>query len=148
MRANQTIDSKAAEPGQYRLSYKLTDAKQHTIEGGYVFIVRSAFALVRMKGRGGKKDKADLPTAENVHQVVQRVTPEAQVVYIDNDPVVLAHGRALLEENENCRFVAQDIALIKPGVLRRLILASSGPQIAAGMHGWAAGHRRRRRTRG
>lgn len=50
-----------------------------------------------------------LPTAENVHQVVQRVTPESQVVYVDNDPVVLAHGRALLEENENCRFVAEDI---------------------------------------
>jgi alpha-2-macroglobulin len=31
---------KAAESGQYRLSYKLTDAKQHTIEGGYVFVVR------------------------------------------------------------------------------------------------------------
>ena len=35
-------------------------------------------------------------------------------------------------------FVAQDIALIRPGVLRRLILASSAPQGAAGMHGWAA----------
>lgn len=31
---------KAAEPGQYRLSYKVTDAKKHTIEGGYVFTVR------------------------------------------------------------------------------------------------------------
>jgi hypothetical protein len=31
---------KAAEPGQFRLSYKLTDAKQHAIEGGYVFVVR------------------------------------------------------------------------------------------------------------
>ena len=31
---------KAAEAGQYRLSYKLTDAKKHTIEGGYVFVVR------------------------------------------------------------------------------------------------------------
>ena len=50
-----------------------------------------------------------LPTAENVHQVVQRMRPDAQVVYVDNDPVVLAHGRALLEENENCRFVAADI---------------------------------------
>ena len=35
-------------------------------------------------------------------------------------------------------FVAQDIALIRPGVVRRLILASSAPQGAAGMHGWAA----------
>jgi hypothetical protein len=50
-----------------------------------------------------------LPTAENVHQVVQRMRPDAQIVYVDNDPVVLAHGRALLEENENCRFVAADI---------------------------------------
>ena len=50
-----------------------------------------------------------LPTAENVHQVVQRLRPDAQVVYVDNDPVVLAHGRALLEENENCRFVSEDI---------------------------------------
>jgi len=50
-----------------------------------------------------------LPTAENVHQVVQRVRPDARVNYVDNDPVVLAHGRALLEENENCRFVAADI---------------------------------------
>jgi uncharacterized protein YfaS (alpha-2-macroglobulin family) len=31
---------KAAAPGQYRLSYRVTDAKKHTIEGGYVFVVR------------------------------------------------------------------------------------------------------------
>jgi uncharacterized protein YfaS (alpha-2-macroglobulin family) len=31
---------KAGEPGQFRLSYKLTDSKNHTIEGGYVFVVR------------------------------------------------------------------------------------------------------------
>jgi pimeloyl-ACP methyl ester carboxylesterase len=36
-------------------------------------------------------------------------------------------------------FVAQEIALIRPGLLRRVILASSAPQGAAGMHGWAAG---------
>jgi pimeloyl-ACP methyl ester carboxylesterase len=35
-------------------------------------------------------------------------------------------------------FVAQDIALIRPGLLRSMILASSAPQGAAGMHGWAA----------
>ncbi len=50
-----------------------------------------------------------LPTAENTHQVVQRINPDAQVVYIDNDPVVLAHGRALLEENDRTHFVAADI---------------------------------------
>jgi SAM-dependent methyltransferase len=50
-----------------------------------------------------------LPTAENTHQVVQRINPETKVVYVDNDPVVLAHGRALLEENEHTHFVAEDI---------------------------------------
>ncbi|MHA5053799.1 SAM-dependent methyltransferase [Streptomyces sp. SD15] len=37
-----------------------------------------------------------LPTQENVHQTAQRITPDARVVYVDNDPVVLAHARALL----------------------------------------------------
>lgn len=41
-----------------------------------------------------------LPTAENTHQIVHRSNPEARVVYVDNDPVVLAHGRALLEDDE------------------------------------------------
>lgn len=50
-----------------------------------------------------------LPTAENTHQVVQRLLPEAKVLYIDNDPVVLAHGRALLEENVNTLFISADI---------------------------------------
>jgi hypothetical protein len=50
-----------------------------------------------------------LPTAENVHQIVQRLNPESKVVYVDHDPVVLAHGRALLEENELTRLVGGDI---------------------------------------
>jgi SAM-dependent methyltransferase len=50
-----------------------------------------------------------LPTAENTHQVAQRINPETTVVYVDNDPVVLAHGRALLEENDRTHFTAEDI---------------------------------------
>ncbi|MER7077435.1 S-adenosyl methyltransferase [Saccharopolyspora kobensis] len=50
-----------------------------------------------------------LPTAENTHQVAQRIAPEARVVYVDNDPVVLAHGRALLEENPQTHFSPADI---------------------------------------
>ena len=37
-----------------------------------------------------------LPTVNNTHEVAQRVRPDARVVYVDNDPVVLAHARALL----------------------------------------------------
>lgn len=50
-----------------------------------------------------------LPTAENTHQVVQRVHPGARVVYVDNDPLVLAHSRALLDGNESAVIVAEDI---------------------------------------
>lgn len=39
-----------------------------------------------------------LPTQANVHEVARRFQPDAHVVYVDSDPIVLAHGRALLAE--------------------------------------------------
>jgi hypothetical protein len=50
-----------------------------------------------------------LPTADNVHQVAQRHAPEVRVVYVDNDPVVLAHGRALLEEDDRTTVIHADL---------------------------------------
>jgi hypothetical protein len=50
-----------------------------------------------------------LPTADNVHQVAQRACPAARVVYVDIDPVVLVHGRALLEEDDQTVVVFGDI---------------------------------------
>ncbi|HEY5986351.1 MAG TPA: SAM-dependent methyltransferase [Streptosporangiaceae bacterium] len=40
-----------------------------------------------------------LPTADNVHEIAHRIDPATRVVYVDNDPVVLAHARALLADN-------------------------------------------------
>ncbi|MGW0084811.1 SAM-dependent methyltransferase [Streptomyces sp. NPDC003393] len=57
-----------------------------------------------------------LPTADNVHQVAQRHDPDARVVYVDIDPQVLVHGRALLEENDRTRVVAADVR--KPDDIR------------------------------
>jgi hypothetical protein len=37
-----------------------------------------------------------LPTADNTHEVAQAAAPDARIVYVDNDPLVLAHARALL----------------------------------------------------
>ena len=37
-----------------------------------------------------------LPTNENTHEVAQQIAPESRIVYVDSDPIVLAHGRALL----------------------------------------------------
>jgi hypothetical protein len=40
-----------------------------------------------------------LPTASNTHEVAQQVGPESRIVYVDNDPIVLTHARALLTSN-------------------------------------------------
>jgi hypothetical protein len=37
-----------------------------------------------------------LPTENNTHEVAQNVAPESRIVYVDNDPIVLSHARALL----------------------------------------------------
>ena len=74
------------------------------------FLIRACRFLAGQAGITQYLDcGSGLPTAENTHQVVQRLLPEAKVLYIDNDPVVLAPGRALLEETENTRFVSADI---------------------------------------
>ncbi|WP_412102662.1 SAM-dependent methyltransferase [Plantactinospora sp. KLBMP9567] len=40
-----------------------------------------------------------LPTADNTHQVAQAIAPESRIVYVDNDPLVLVHARALLNSS-------------------------------------------------
>ncbi|MYV99369.1 SAM-dependent methyltransferase [Streptomyces sp. SID3343] len=49
-----------------------------------------------------------LPTQDNVHQIAQRIDPQSRVVYIDHDPIVLAHGRAILADNEQTTVVNAD----------------------------------------
>jgi hypothetical protein len=74
------------------------------------FLIRACRFLASQTGIDQFLDLGSgLPTAENTHQVVQRINPDARIVYVDNDPVVLAHGRALLEENDQTHFVAADI---------------------------------------
>jgi O-methyltransferase involved in polyketide biosynthesis len=63
-----------------------------------------------------------LPTAENVHQVAQRIAPDTHVVYVDNDPAVLTHARALLADNKQTVVTDGDLrrpdALLADPVLR------------------------------
>jgi len=57
-------------------------------------------AVTHLAGEVGIRQFLDigtgLPTAENVHEIAQRIAPTSRVVYVDNDPVVLTHARALL----------------------------------------------------
>jgi O-methyltransferase involved in polyketide biosynthesis len=52
-----------------------------------------------------------LPTADNTHEVAQRVAPQSRIVYADNDPLVLAHARALLTSAPQgaCDYVDGDL---------------------------------------
>jgi hypothetical protein len=52
-----------------------------------------------------------LPTAQNTHQVAQQVAPECKVVYVDNDPIVLTHARALLASDPAgaCDYIDADL---------------------------------------
>lgn len=60
-----------------------------------------------------------IPTFGNVHEVAQSASPGARVLYVDNDPVAVAHSEAVLEGNEGADVVAADLR--KP----QEILASS-----------------------
>ena len=50
-----------------------------------------------------------LPTDQNVHQVAQQFDPDARVVYVDIDPIVLAHGRAMLADQEATTVITADM---------------------------------------
>ena len=52
---------------------------------------------------------AGLPTQENVHQVALAANPDARIVYVDNDPIVLVHARALLAGNPNTTVLKGDL---------------------------------------
>jgi hypothetical protein len=59
-----------------------------------------ARAVTYLAGEVGIRQFLDigtgLPTANNTHEVAQRVAPDSRIVYVDNDPLVLVHARALL----------------------------------------------------
>jgi S-adenosyl methyltransferase len=72
-------------------------------------------AVRYLAGEAGMRQFLDigtgLPTADNTHQVAQRVAPQSRIVYVDNDPLVLAHARALLASSPGgtCEYLDADI---------------------------------------
>jgi hypothetical protein len=71
------------------------------------------FRAVRFLVDAGIRQFLDLgsgiPTAGNVHQVAQRATPGVRVVYVDVDPVAVAHSQALLTDNPTAAAVRADL---------------------------------------
>jgi hypothetical protein len=73
------------------------------------FMVRA----VQFMARGGIDQFIDLgtglPTTPNVHEVAREIRPEARVLYVDNDPMVCAHARALLATSDGVAAIGGDI---------------------------------------
>jgi hypothetical protein len=68
------------------------------------FLARAVEYLAREAGIRQFLDiGTGLPSADNVHEVAQRIAPDSRVVYVDNDPLVLAHARALLTSGPSGR---------------------------------------------
>jgi hypothetical protein len=72
-----------------------------TAQANRAFLGRTVRYLVREAGIRQFLDiGTGIPTAGNTHEVAQEIAPETRVVYVDYDPIVLAHSRALLESHE------------------------------------------------
>lgn len=56
-----------------------------------------------------------LPAPENTHEVAQRIAPDSRVVYVDNDPIVMAHARALLHGDRRGRTAYLEADVRDPG---------------------------------
>ncbi len=83
------------------------------------FLVRAVRHLAASEGIRQFLDLGTgLPSANNVHEVAQSVAPEARVVYVDNDPIVLVHAHALLTGTQGTvNYIDADIR--DPGAILR-----------------------------
>jgi len=76
------------------------------------FLARSVRFLARDMGIRQFLDiGTGIPTANNAHEVAQRFAPDSRVAYVDNDPIVLSHAKALLKSNPAgaCIYVDADL---------------------------------------
>lgn len=107
---NYEVDQAVAGAVIERIPETLTFAQEHR-----AWLIRAVRFLAKVGIDQFLDCGSGLPTRENTHQAAQRYNPEATVVYVDNDPIVAAHGRALMEENDRTHFVDGD--LTKPAEL-------------------------------
>ncbi len=91
-RDNYPVDREVGD----RISALLPDIVKHA-RADRMFLGRAVRFLA---GEAGIRQFLDvgagLPTVDNTHEVAQRVAPECRIVYVDNDPLVLVHAKALL----------------------------------------------------
>ncbi|WP_405608001.1 SAM-dependent methyltransferase [Streptomyces sp. NBC_01508] len=85
------VDQEAAE-----LAARANPAIVPSVRANRAFLGRAVRHLAAAGVRQFLDIGTGVPSADNTHEVAQRVAPDSRVVYVDNDPIVLAHARALL----------------------------------------------------
>src|SRR5215469_11275636 len=94
-------DNYAADRAAAEAALKVWPDMAFTARANRAFLGRAVRFLA---GEAGIRQFLDIgtgiPTAGNTHEVAQAIAPESRVVYVDYDPVVLAHARALLTSND------------------------------------------------
>jgi SAM-dependent methyltransferase len=115
---NYLLDGKDHGPADRDFGTRLIQAAPDIVEAArqnYAFTRRA----VRFMATHGVRQFIDLgtglPTGQTVHQIAQRVNPGTRVVYVDNDPIVLTHARALLARDGSTAVINADIRT--PGVI-------------------------------
>ena len=104
------IDRETAEKGIKLIPTGRTAARENR-----TFLGRAVRYLVAEAGIRQFLDiGTGLPSANNVHEVAQEEAPESRVVYVDNDPIVLSHARALLTSTPQGRSAYIDADLCQP----------------------------------
>lgn len=92
----------------------IAPSTQQLARNNRAFLRRVVRFLAAEKGIAQFLDHGSgLPTQDNVHQVAQHIAPGTKVVYVDNDPMVLAHARTHLDDNVNTMVVDYDMRLTK-----------------------------------
>jgi hypothetical protein len=79
------------------------------MQGNRAFLHRAVRRLVDAGIQQFLDIGSGIPTLGNVHQVVQKLTPDASVVYVDVDPVAVAHSRHILAGNERVTVIQEDL---------------------------------------
>lgn len=103
-------DNFAADREMAALACQVTPDGPEAAQANRSFLRRVVRYLVEEAGIRQFLDiGSGLPTQGNVHEVAHEIDPKAQVVYVDNDPIVLAHGRALLADNQTTTVVTADL---------------------------------------
>ena len=97
-------DNFAADRAAGEQVIEVRPAIRTDVQANRAFLGRAVRCLA---GEAGIRQFLDigtgLPSASNTHEVAQSVAPDARIVYVDNDPIVLAHARALLTSTpEGC----------------------------------------------